>query len=819
MGVAGGDPVSGLDGGYELAPPRAPRYVVRRIAYDHGMGRRGRPKKANRGGPRRDPARVFEFGPGFRVLQQGRNVLFDNTGVDPGDHERFREGLDDFGKRLPRLIAEAESKLHDLIGQVATAPLLAHVALRSFEAHPNEVENESAPTIVMAEWLTRACLSLPQPVGRPAQYDLRRHPALVQEILEVLDELLNLVVNEVGYNAARVEESHPGALPWIIKYASQAMLCRGMTYDHVERLHLGQLFDPFSEVLRTSLGYAPEDVIAFRDELVELLNARLAAIRREARGGTVAARRFVREQGWTGEAEKVLLASYIYEAAGEAVTFKIGDLAIAPFTCRRILAGLSLTFGMKTSKHLAGRLPEIVDRPLVMLDDERFLGHLAPVLLESGRAHFENALKALPLIWPKYEQHRAKFVESRTADLFRQCMPQATVWTNLTYADEAGRRREVDVAIEIGRLVMAVECKSALFRLPTNPLSTRVPRDIKHHLQKAEEQLAAAARHIAVGRPLQAADGTSVVLGGGPGVTVEQAVVALDPVVSYSLNSLTARTIGVTAGDVPPWIISLADLEAESELSELNAQLWQYVSRRRRVVTSGRFDAPEELDWFLTYLKDGLYFADDLTVHTPTRLMSFTEELTAYYLYRDGVRTRPAAKPRLSSRVHKEFWDLLASIERSDDSDRIEVVRLLLDISDESQRDILEMLRDLRRPGRSQAGRWLEFAPSPNFGIAIVGGMVPRGEFAQFARNYALSRLARSDADVAVSLGVHPKFASAPPRTALFRRSDAELPTVDAATAYLDQFRSLSADSHEEYRKLIPRSAPHQGSRQSQRHK
>ena len=194
------------------------------------MGRRGRPKKANRGGPRRDPARVFEFGPGFRVLQQGRNVLFDNTGVDPGDHERFREGLDDFGKRLPRLIAEAESKLHDLIGQVATAPLLAHVALRSFEAHPNEVENESAPTIVMAEWLTRACLSLSQQVERPAQYDLTRDPARVQEILDVLGSLFELVLNKICYKAVRGEESNPGTLPWVIKYASQGMLVGGMTY-------------------------------------------------------------------------------------------------------------------------------------------------------------------------------------------------------------------------------------------------------------------------------------------------------------------------------------------------------------------------------------------------------------------------------------------------------------------------------------------------------------------------------------------------------------------------------------------------------------
>jgi hypothetical protein len=62
----------------------------------------------------------------------------------------------------------------------------------------------------------------------------------------------------------------------------------------------------------------------------------------------------------------------------------------------------------------------------------------------------------------------------------------------------------------------------------------------------------------------------------------------------------------------------------------------------------GRLHATDELDWWMLYLKPGLYFEEGDTVrrNQQVRYLSQTDELDAWVLSDRGIRTTPAPKPR-----------------------------------------------------------------------------------------------------------------------------------------------------------------------------
>ncbi len=45
----------------------------------------------------------------------------------------------------------------------------------------------------------------------------------------------------------------------------------------------------------------------------------------------------------------------------------------------------------------------------------------------------------------------------------------------------------------------------------------------------------------------------------------------------------------------------------------------------------------EEMDWFMNYLKDGLYFAENLDDFPEVMLGSFADDVDNYYLYKQGL--------------------------------------------------------------------------------------------------------------------------------------------------------------------------------------
>lgn len=79
------------------------------------------------------------------------------------------------------------------------------------------------------------------------------------------------------------------------------------------------------------------------------------------------------------------------------------------------------------------------------------------------------------------------------------------------------------------------------------------------------------------------------------------------------------------------------------------ASLAHYLVRRQRLERDGRIETHDELDWVGNYIFEGLFFDSFFEGEDPLtklRLMSYTEDIDAWYFTRQGIRTaNPAPKP------------------------------------------------------------------------------------------------------------------------------------------------------------------------------
>jgi hypothetical protein len=97
-----------------------------------------------------------------------------------------------------------------------------------------------------------------------------------------------------------------------------------------------------------------------------------------------------------------------------------------------------------------------------------------------------------------------------------------------------------------------------------------------------------------------------------------------------------------------PWVVTWYQLDLVCDLVQWPAQFVHFLRRRSRMNEIGRLHAADELDWWMLYLNQGLYFEKDKNLRRKqqVRYLSQTDELDAWVLWNQGIRTTQAPKPR-----------------------------------------------------------------------------------------------------------------------------------------------------------------------------
>ena len=140
----------------------------------------------------------------------------------------------------------------------------------------------------------------------------------------------------------------------------------------------------------------------------------------------------------------------------------------------------------------------------------------------------------------------------------------------------------------------------------------------------------------------------------------------------------------------------------------------------------GSILADDELDWFVHYLSEGLYFEDHLKGIKPDRLrlLTYTTDIDSYYLYVIGDRVTPAPKP--TQRMPDLFRTVMNELEASGAQGYVGVSMTLLELGSKERKQDAKYLQRVNatRSGRDATlhdFKTIVFTDA-GFGLTFMGG-------------------------------------------------------------------------------------------------
>jgi len=344
-------------------------------------------------------------------------------------------------------------------------------------------------------------------------------------------------------------------------------------------------------------------------------------------------------------------------ALAEAAT--VEEEAAAAF-----LSTLSEPFDQPDDEEWFAAAERVRYQPFVKAADNAYMLTMPGNDLWALRGLFETHLKQTKA----YIVHRGRWLEERAGEMIGQAISpdEQHPSVKFTFPDDAGTTvtGEIDQLIRCGDTVLTVEAKSATLR----PGARRGGEALISHLR--ETLTKAATQGTNAREALRRRDTTLRVrdenLTLGEDVReVHPVVVTLDDLSSvapvlWELQGTRVMPEGVTL----PWVVTLHELEQICDLIDWPVQLIHFLRRRSRLNRLGELTANDELDWWMHYLLYGLYFEDKPS--GTQRLLSLTDDLDAWNLWKHGGRKTEAPRPTMNTDARtRNLLDLICT-ERPD---------------------------------------------------------------------------------------------------------------------------------------------------------
>jgi hypothetical protein len=690
--------------------------------------KRERQKRARKRARSAEGANYFSFGP-VTFTQEGKAVQISVDQDDPtyeAFHEAQKQRIDETPEltlRLREEIAELAAPYHafDVV-----LPLWLTYGMAGFESL-TPLRSDGFPRA--AEYVAHVLLERPSP--KPLRVATKQEMANGVDV-QGLGKRVGEIVAMLGvwfYERQRENADDP-LDPWLelrTRFYMQRLAIGSFVYEWEEEAILRQLFDPFSEQLGETLGFDASQAIALEKALVPLLfegiDGRVAKATEfaeemrtalsAARKGEAIAENMPREAiEWLAtrskkEAEERIegqKAAWVSLGIGQDASFTAEQLATAaevPLSAAEaFLASFSVRFGERPDadqwerdpkKAVGGELQTMREVP--MLDDGA--GSYLPVALDSIlygiRDVLTDALKPTRR-WGRFDRHRAQVLEGRAVAALDRALGAdfAHAGVHYRYLDEKGEEKEgeADGVIRVGTLAVLVECKAgALAPSARRAAPGRLERGLKDQVVAAHDQLKRSHEALIGGKAKDVGDAD------GKPLRLDLTGVSRTLRIAVTLGDLSPVAPGVwqlqEAGLLPaderaPWVVGLHELELICELSEGPAQLVHYILRRQRSIRQKHF-AMDELDFFMKYLSDGLFFEDEELADTRVELHSHTDALDRYLYGERGLRPKTE---RPAQRIDSATRRLLEKIAAAGGPTSIEAQVMILEMDEESRQTI-----------------------------------------------------------------------------------------------------------------------------------
>jgi hypothetical protein len=179
---------------------------------------------------------------------------------------------------------------------------------------------------------------------------------------------------------------------------------------------------------------------------------------------------------------------------------------------------------------------------------------------------------------------------------------------------------------------------------------------------------------------------------------------SLEPISHLTLAMHADTSLGIFGKGDFPWMVSLYDLMVIADIIDCPAMFPHYVKRRVHLGSQGFLKAFDELDLLGCYLKEGFELEDKPVIERLDEiiLLAYKTEFDDYYLYKTGMRRKPAPKPQ--QEMPRIFRILLDNLEVSNLPGRVDAAMALLDVKRETRTEFVRRIGRARRSCKGHHG-------------------------------------------------------------------------------------------------------------------
>ena len=629
-----------------------------------------RKQKARRQASRPRKIDVLDL-PFGRIAVHGRFARVSNTAT-PEEHAEFRAGLLAAKPDIKERVSANRERLVEILRSVDPADLVARASLVYLHFDPNtylEWEDDRSPGHV--EYLALQALAVgldSTPTAHPAEA-----PQLTDEAIEIarslfFDAEMLLVLHSLEDSGGQGEP----IADYQFKERISSLAVRGTGYaEHHQRVIAG-CFTPLDDLCKRVLGFTAANALEIHAGVVELINGRVSERVAQSPEDYTETTRELKRARKSGASET--LPSWLLELPPNEAKAHVASMvqswtfldsrSLAVFTAEEVADATGLPPEVVKSfldafvcepaefdEELHG-LPSgahpLTAKPVLRVGD----GYLIPVLrtvLETIRPRMEDLLSEDRGAWDKYVRHRGRFVEQEVSRLLADAFPGSRSWTGLGWRSEADQS-DIDGLVDCGDIAIRLQCKSGRITAPVRRgAPKRMLEELGELVGEAAEQHARLAQTLELQTPLALGFADNETRALSRPLQIE-AIVTLDEITTWATQAHRLQGLDILPAERSvPWILSLTDLMVVVDLLE-GASLAHYLIRRQRLERDRRIEAHDELDWVGHYIAEGLFFDQYFEGEDAPggfKLMSYTDEIDAWYFTKQGLRPRnPAPRPR-----------------------------------------------------------------------------------------------------------------------------------------------------------------------------
>jgi hypothetical protein len=591
------------------------------------------------------------------------------------------------------------------------ANISKHTAAFSFQDHADSEDMLWYPLI---EYLMSLALTKPIPKSPKAMDNVTN-----DEVLGYWRQLKNNFSSYFGSEYASEKGRTEAAIRFklILDYFS----VRGKAYlPHVETTFLG-LFRQHNDHLVNTLGFSAENFNEFilyaKREIISAIQGEVDALN-SLKELYNRFSEWMKDQDTQGEAPEAIMKRFIEENPDlKSKQEHVNQLSKIPaydaFEIRpqsklhkKILNAISCSF----EDNIAFLEPKkwrgwptndtiVSERPIIRVEEDYYL--LSFAMLARNRIEIMESL--LEQYSPDYYQSRYlptrdRYVEDTSLDLIQKLLPDSSTYANLYYyVEEDGTRKrvELDGLVLYDDCLLLIEAKAGMLPLPAKRGSIKgLKSKVEDILKKGHSQAIRALDYIQSSSKVDFFDEKDALIVSVEGDRFRHQyliLVTLEPLFVLTSHLSSAEELGLLSGEKWPWSVYINDLRIITDMIDHPSVFLHYLNRRIELNDYPAVETYDELDYFLHYLRTGLYFSqDELKQHDIIIIVPSTVELDEYY---NELSKNDVAKTKPSMKMDPTFETLLGRLEMDRPVHFSSACFHLLNCDDETRSQISEQIR------------------------------------------------------------------------------------------------------------------------------